>query len=181
MLHLSSHHHFVFITFSQFTANLAHPPFLLSSKAQNSSKCRAVSILFICLSKAHLHPQNQLSRVHASPYDFATTKSPKLQCSSNYIFSPAGRFRRLFSIACPSCVGPVHTTRRCPDKAITICFAHFANLLCLAVRFLDLVKPFLPLLPEVSSPETRVPFQQKLMWTGVSKLPAFPTRESKKC
>lgn len=38
------------------------------------------------------------------------------------------------------------------------------------VRFLDLVKPFTPLLPEVSSPETKVPFQQKLMWTGVTLL-----------
>ena len=36
------------------------------------------------------------------------------------------------------------------------------------VRFLDLIKPFLPLLPEVASPETKIPFNQKLMWTGVS-------------
>lgn len=35
------------------------------------------------------------------------------------------------------------------------------------VRFLDLIKPFTPLLPEVASPETKVPFNQKLMWTGV--------------
>jgi hypothetical protein len=28
------------------------------------------------------------------------------------------------------------------------------------VRFLDLIKPFTPLLPEVASPETKVPFQQ---------------------
>ncbi|KAF2238754.1 protein transport protein SEC61 alpha subunit [Viridothelium virens] len=39
-----------------------------------------------------------------------------------------------------------------------------------SLRFLDLVKPFLPLLPEVSSPETRTPFQQRLMWTGVTLL-----------
>jgi len=40
------------------------------------------------------------------------------------------------------------------------------------VRFLDLIKPFTPLLPEVASPETKVPFNQKLMWTGVrSSLP----------
>ncbi len=37
-----------------------------------------------------------------------------------------------------------------------------------AVRFLDLIKPFMPLLPEVSSPETKTPFNQRLMWTGVS-------------
>lgn len=37
------------------------------------------------------------------------------------------------------------------------------------VRFLDLIKPFTPFLPEVSAPETaKVPFNQKLMWTGVS-------------
>ena len=36
------------------------------------------------------------------------------------------------------------------------------------VRFLDLIKPFAPLLPEVASPETKTPFNQKLMWTGVS-------------
>lgn len=35
------------------------------------------------------------------------------------------------------------------------------------VRFLDLIKPFTPLLPEVAAPETKVPFNQKLMWTGV--------------
>jgi hypothetical protein len=34
------------------------------------------------------------------------------------------------------------------------------------VRFLDLIKPFTPLLPEVSAPESKVPFNQKLMWTG---------------
>ena len=35
------------------------------------------------------------------------------------------------------------------------------------VRFLDLIKPFVPLLPEVAAPERKVPFQQRLMWTGV--------------
>lgn len=34
----------------------------------------------------------------------------------------------------------------------------------LLVRFLDLIKPFSPFLPEVSSPETKVPFNQKLMY-----------------
>lgn len=39
------------------------------------------------------------------------------------------------------------------------------------VRFLDLIKPFTPLLPEVAAPETnKVPFNQKLMWTGVRYL-----------
>ena len=38
------------------------------------------------------------------------------------------------------------------------------------VRFLDLVKPFTPILPEVSSPEARIPFNQKLMWTGVGAI-----------
>lgn len=32
-----------------------------------------------------------------------------------------------------------------------------------AVRFLDLIKPFTPLLPEVSAPETKTPFNQKLV------------------
>jgi hypothetical protein len=36
-----------------------------------------------------------------------------------------------------------------------------------AVRFLDLIKPFTPLLPEVAAPESKIPFNQKLMWTGV--------------
>jgi hypothetical protein len=35
------------------------------------------------------------------------------------------------------------------------------------VRFLDLIKPFTPLLPEVAAPESKVPFNQKMMWTGV--------------
>jgi protein transport protein SEC61 subunit alpha len=39
-----------------------------------------------------------------------------------------------------------------------------------AVRFLDLVKPFLPILPEVSSPESKINFQQKLTWTGLTLL-----------
>ena len=37
-----------------------------------------------------------------------------------------------------------------------------------AVRFLDLIKPFTPFLPEVAQPETKVPFNQKLMWTGLT-------------
>ena len=39
-----------------------------------------------------------------------------------------------------------------------------ANDVTLTVRFLDLIKPFSPFLPEVSSPETKVPFNQKLMY-----------------
>ncbi|EON62667.1 protein transporter SEC61 subunit alpha [Coniosporium apollinis CBS 100218] len=35
------------------------------------------------------------------------------------------------------------------------------------LRFLDLVKPFVQFIPEVSLPETKVPFNQKLVWTGV--------------
>jgi protein transport protein SEC61 subunit alpha len=38
------------------------------------------------------------------------------------------------------------------------------------VRFLDLIKPFTPLLPEVAAPESKVQFQQKLMWTGLTLL-----------
>lgn len=45
-----------------------------------------------------------------------------------------------------------------------------ANISIAPVRFLDLIKPFTPLLPEVSLPETKTPFQQKLMWTGVTLL-----------
>ncbi|KAH7103429.1 SecY protein [Auriculariales sp. MPI-PUGE-AT-0066] len=37
-------------------------------------------------------------------------------------------------------------------------------------RFLNLVRPFLPILPEVSSPERKVPFQQKILWTAVTLL-----------
>ena len=40
----------------------------------------------------------------------------------------------------------------------------------LAVRFLDLVKPFTPLIPEIAVPETKTPFQQRLIWTGVTLL-----------
>lgn len=43
------------------------------------------------------------------------------------------------------------------------------------VRFLDLIKPFTPFLPEVASPESKVPFNQKLMWTGVSSYECRPT------
>lgn len=36
-----------------------------------------------------------------------------------------------------------------------------------AVRFLDIIKPFVPYIPEVAAPERKVPFQQRMMWTGV--------------
>ncbi|KAI6861301.1 hypothetical protein KC316_g20579, partial [Hortaea werneckii] len=37
-----------------------------------------------------------------------------------------------------------------------------------SLRFLDLVKPFTPLIPEVQVPETKVPFQQRIVWTSVT-------------
>ncbi|TKA32889.1 Protein transport protein SEC61 subunit alpha [Salinomyces thailandicus] len=37
-----------------------------------------------------------------------------------------------------------------------------------SLRFLDLVKPFTPLIPEVQVPETKVPFQQRIIWTSVT-------------
>jgi protein transport protein SEC61 subunit alpha len=37
-------------------------------------------------------------------------------------------------------------------------------------RFLNLVRPFVPILPEVSSPERKVPFNQKILWTAVTLL-----------
>ncbi|GME74570.1 unnamed protein product [[Candida] boidinii] len=39
-----------------------------------------------------------------------------------------------------------------------------------SVRVLDLVKPLKPFLPEIVAPERKVPFNQKLMWTGVTLL-----------
>jgi len=36
------------------------------------------------------------------------------------------------------------------------------------VRFLDLVKPVLVVLPEVSTPEHKVPFREKVMWTVIT-------------
>ncbi|KAK1810813.1 translocon subunit [Friedmanniomyces endolithicus] len=36
------------------------------------------------------------------------------------------------------------------------------------LRFLDLVKPFTPIIPEVQVPETKVPFQQRIIWTSVT-------------
>ncbi|CAA17802.1 Protein transport protein sec61 subunit alpha [Schizosaccharomyces pombe] len=38
------------------------------------------------------------------------------------------------------------------------------------LRFLDLVKPFAPFLPEIAAPERKVPFKQKMLWTGVTLL-----------
>lgn len=35
------------------------------------------------------------------------------------------------------------------------------------VRFLSLVRPFMSVLPEVSAPERKVPFQQRMMWTAI--------------
>ncbi|UNI19600.1 translocon subunit [Purpureocillium takamizusanense] len=39
-----------------------------------------------------------------------------------------------------------------------------------SLRFLDLVKPFVPFLPEVQQPETKIPFNQKMMWTALTLL-----------
>jgi protein transport protein SEC61 subunit alpha len=36
------------------------------------------------------------------------------------------------------------------------------------VRFLELVKPVMAVLPEVSSPEHKVPFKEKVMWTVIT-------------
>ncbi|KAH3912968.1 hypothetical protein HBI56_089430 [Parastagonospora nodorum] len=38
------------------------------------------------------------------------------------------------------------------------------------LRFLDLVKPFVPLVPEISLPESKVPFNNRLVWTGLTLL-----------
>ncbi|KAI5848162.1 SecY subunit domain-containing protein [Tricharina praecox] len=38
------------------------------------------------------------------------------------------------------------------------------------LRFLDIIKPFVPYLPEVAAPERKVPFQQRMMWTGLTLL-----------
>jgi hypothetical protein len=56
-----------------------------------------------------------------------------------------------------SCVAPATSALSSMEIANT------AN----TVRFLDLIKPFTPLLPEVAAPESKIPFNQKLMWTGV--------------
>lgn len=45
---------------------------------------------------------------------------------------------------------------------------HVLTCLFCTVRFLDLVKPFTPLIPEVQVPETKVPFQQRIIWTSVT-------------
>ncbi|EIN14741.1 protein transporter [Punctularia strigosozonata HHB-11173 SS5] len=37
-------------------------------------------------------------------------------------------------------------------------------------RFLNLVRPFLPILPEIASPDRKVPFRQKILWTAVTLL-----------
>jgi len=38
------------------------------------------------------------------------------------------------------------------------------------LRFLDLIKPLTPLLPEVAAPETKIPFNQKLIFTSLTLL-----------
>ncbi|KAI4239361.1 MAG: hypothetical protein LQ349_000460 [Xanthoria aureola] len=52
--------------------------------------------------------------------------------------------------------------RGCPQRGDTPTMS--------GLRFLDLIKPFTPLLPEVAAPETKIPFNQKLMWTGLTLL-----------
>lgn len=36
------------------------------------------------------------------------------------------------------------------------------------VRFLDLIKPVMCVLPEVQTPETKIPFREKIMWTVIT-------------
>jgi protein transport protein SEC61 subunit alpha len=43
---------------------------------------------------------------------------------------------------------------------------------------LDIIKPFVPYLPEVAAPERKVPFQQRMMWTGVRENPFVMTEMS---
>jgi len=38
------------------------------------------------------------------------------------------------------------------------------------VRFLTLVKPFMSFLPDVAQPERKIPFKEKVLWTGVTLL-----------
>ncbi|CAD6568236.1 MAG: translocon subunit [Cyphobasidiales sp. Tagirdzhanova-0007] len=40
----------------------------------------------------------------------------------------------------------------------------------MSFRFLDLVKPFSPILPEIAAPDRKVPFTQKVGWTAVTLL-----------
>eukprot|EP00736_Rhodelphis_marinus_P014223 Rmarinus@m.6257 len=35
-------------------------------------------------------------------------------------------------------------------------------------RFLDLVKPFMSIIPEVQAPDRKVPFREKMMWTAIT-------------
>jgi len=35
-------------------------------------------------------------------------------------------------------------------------------------RFLNIVKPFMPILPEVTTPERKVPFKEKVLWTTIT-------------
>ncbi len=35
------------------------------------------------------------------------------------------------------------------------------------MRFLDIVRPFMVVLPEVSKPDRRVPFKEKAMWSAI--------------
>jgi len=36
------------------------------------------------------------------------------------------------------------------------------------IRFLTLVKPFMAVLPEVQQPERKIPFREKVLWTGIT-------------
>jgi len=38
----------------------------------------------------------------------------------------------------------------------------------MSFRFLNLVKPFMAVLPEVSAPERKVPFKEKVLWTAIT-------------
>uniref|UniRef100_A0A0R3W5G6 Plug_translocon domain-containing protein n=1 Tax=Taenia asiatica TaxID=60517 RepID=A0A0R3W5G6_TAEAS len=39
---------------------------------------------------------------------------------------------------------------------------------CFAVRFLDIVKPFCAILPEIARPERKIQFRERVLWTGIT-------------
>ena len=51
---------------------------------------------------------------------------------------------------------------------ILCCYCHFKFTFCFAVKFLEFVKPFCSILPEIQKPERKIQFREKVLWTAIT-------------
>ncbi len=67
-------------------------------------------------------------------------------------------------------VGMVHVSRIFHSFELILYWNSISNFptFCFSAKFLDFVKPFCSILPEIQKPERKVRFREKLLWTAVT-------------